>query len=176
MRSLSTLFILVVVATGLVAGCKSSSPRPPANGQRFTFIIKPGSGLEQAEFPVDVFLVGEETAKQVAAVKVDDYFKPDNSIRELVKSSDTNTYLSFSFSPSSSEPVSFTLTKKTRFPNYTKLVVLAKIPVEISDGSTDPRRRFLPLAPENWSPNARQVTLTITSGGIRSDPEPVENP
>ncbi len=161
---------------GLISGCTYSAPRPPAKGPKLTFIIQPGSDLAQAQFPVDVFLVGAKTIKQVEAVKVDDYFlQAENPVRHLVSNPDPNIYKAFSFSPNSAQSVTFSLTDTTRYPHYTHLVVIARIPAEISAGGPDPRRLFLPLGREHWSPNTRLVNLTITSGGISPNPEPVEN-
>jgi hypothetical protein len=165
---------LLASAVVLLTACSSSSSaaKPPKTGPKFSFVIGTDDSLKNASFTVDVLLVNASTRKAIESADLGDYFSVGSRTRESAKRVR-------SFRTGDHSPQSLSLEEHQRFPGYTHLAILADTPVEITDKTNDLRRLLIPLGRESWRNvkwpgKANEVTVTITSTGIRADPGWVE--
>ncbi len=142
------LLVLLVAAVFLTAGCHSGT-KPVAWNLSVT---------KATPASIEVDFIGVSPSEKpywMNDVKPDDYWKPNDSVRQGAKKLTTN------FQSGST----FLLTKKSPIWNdwlntgATELMIMADLPGSYDNGPYDRRRLFLPLNTKQW--NSKHSTLEI---------------
>lgn len=167
-RFQSLLLALLVLGTGIFAGCSSCKPGGPA-GQplSYNFKINPGDSLKDSSVIVDVVGINQSEMAKWQTYSVKDYFKPGDPFRQdAVK-------FSTEFVPGKQSVV---VLKKTDpiWDKWTKggaqyLVVIADLPGVFKEGklgSQDPRRQLVPTCKCYWPDNTMDLEVKVQAGGV----------
>jgi len=168
---MNALAITFLAAVGLLAfagaGCssKGNGHKPPPAGPKFSFVIRVDESLAKADFRVDVIAVNSSTRSAVESANLNDYFAPGK--RDPIGLVLTN----FNVTPTTHDQLRVALDKKVRFPGYSHIAIFADIPAEVKTNKLgDPRRLLLPLDGALWPPKAKEITISINSTAMRTDP------
>ena len=140
------LFAAIALTT---VGCGTTKPRPVVWNVSIT-------KATPASIEVDLVGVNGLEKGQWLSVKPDDYWKPNNSIRQNAKK------VSTSFKDGSPWCLGKTNQIWKEWFSYgaTELMIMANLPGKFPNDASDRRRLFLPLDKKVWEP-AKKETLEV---------------
>jgi hypothetical protein len=159
--------LLCLGLAALAAGCTSTSSAP-TRGSVVPWTVKITKATP-ASVEVDVFGVSKlEDAYWRNSVRMDDYWKPDNSARRSVfdgkRAKTTRFDAPDPFVLESKDPIWKTWDS---YGSY-ELAIIANLPGAFPNAAADPRRLFLPLGKKEWNPaTKRTLEIEILEGQIR---------
>ncbi len=153
--------VMTLSALLLLAACNSSAPRK----MELQIAYDPVTIERFRVFPtveVDVVPANETTLKQLESVEIDDYFDPDNVLRDSLRK---ETYF---FSEEDNEAKTLKKNAKiwdTWLDKYgaSHIVLFANLPKDGAKGP-DMRKLALPLAKKRW--NTDDIRVNILPAGL----------